>query len=94
MAGFVQHGTGESPGVRVALGGEAVHFGTGGIGQTKELADFVKAFAGGIVHGGAEDAVLEFGFDMQEQGRAAAADDQGDVGLELGEVGARWWIRR
>ena len=82
VAGIVQHRAGKGMGARVALRGQAVHLRAGGIGQTNQFAHFVETFAGGVVHGRAKHAMLEFPLDLHEQG-VPAADDQGDGGLEL-----------
>ena len=88
IAGIVQHRAGKGIGARIALRGQAVHLRAGGIGQTDQLAHFVETFAGGVVHGRAEHAMVEFALDLHQQG-VAAADDQGDGGLELGKTGDR-----
>ncbi len=53
-------GRGKAMGARVALRGQAVHLRAGRIGQADELAHFVETFAGGVVHRGAKNAMLEF----------------------------------
>lgn len=70
---------GEGVGGGVSVGGEAIHFRASGVGETDQLGDFVEAFAGGVIEGGAEDAVLKFVADLDEEG-VTAADDEGDIG--------------
>src|SRR5205823_3461684 len=69
-------GEGEADGLGVAMGGEVVDDGAAGIAKAEELGDFVEGFAGGVVAGLAEQAVLETIADLEEMGVAAAGDQR------------------
>ena len=78
----VNHWPGKVKGLGVSSFGQPVNLRSGGIRQADQLADLVEALARGVVHGRAEQVVVKFGADMDEQG-VAAADDERDVGLEV-----------
>ena len=82
----VQHWSREIMCARISLCGKFVDDGPGGVGETHHLPGLVETFAGGVVNRAAEDAVFQLGFHDHEHG-VAAADDERDVRLELGEVG-------
>ena len=73
---------------RISLLGERVQLRATGIRQAHELGGLVEALARRVVHRAAEEVVLQLGLDEHEH-RVAAADDEGDVGLEAAEVGAK-----
>ncbi len=70
VIGVAQQRAREIAGVRIALGGQPVNDGAGGIGQPHELAGLVETFAGGIVNRAAQDAMVQLGLDAT---RAACA---------------------
>src|SRR6185369_5972408 len=60
---------------------QSVNFRPGRIRKSEQLADFVKAFTGCIVHGRTKHAMLQFRFDMDKH-RVAATDNERDVRLK------------
>ncbi len=54
-------GEGELYGVGVAVGGEVVDPGAAGVAEAEELGDLVEGFAGGVVDGVADVAVVPGG---------------------------------
>ena len=75
---------GEGDGSGVAVGGEGVDPGAAGIAEAEELGDFVVGFAGGVVDGAADDAVVPGCRFARLAGEievgVAAGDDEGEGG--------------
>jgi len=82
-------GEGERDGFGVAVGGEGVHPGAAGVGKAEELGDFVVGFARGVVEGFADVAIVPgvAGFCGEVEVGMAAADDEGEEGVGVGEGG-------
>ena len=85
---LAEHRARKVEGLGIASLRQPVQLRSGRIGQPDELADFIETFAGGVVHGRAEQHVLQFGLDTDEQGMAAA-DDEREVGFKICEGGSR-----
>ena len=66
---------------------QSVNFRSGGIWQPHEFAGFVETFTRRVVHRRAEHAMFQFRFHPHEH-RVPAADDERNVRLKGGEVGA------
>ena len=78
----------ERDGERVAELGEAVDPGASGIAEAEQLGDLVVGFTGGVVEGAADERVGPgaVGGAAEIEVSMAAGDDQGQGGLEVGEV--------
>src|SRR5882672_4694816 len=76
MPRFVQHGAGKRERRGISGAGDAFDFRAGRVGQTEKFADFIEAFAGGIVDRASEQAMMEFSFDFSQDRMAAAGNER------------------
>jgi hypothetical protein len=58
----------------IAVGREAIDDRASGITEAEELGDFVESFAGGIVAGTPQQAVLVIGLSFEQVGVASTYD--------------------
>ena len=88
VAKILQQGSGKVERLGISFGRQSVHQRTSRVRQSQELSRLVEAFPSSVIEGSAEDSVLQRGRDQNQQG-VAATDNQGDIGLELIELGGQ-----